>query len=253
MEHTSSVQQLAPRRGNYGFDAPYVPAVFVLAGLAFLVLGLLSFLLWQAPIWGIVNGLVSLYLLLSAASYIYTTRRGKFQVWSELLARLYLRGDEQVLDLGCGRGMVLLMVASLLTQGKASGVDIWSSGDQTGNALEATRKNAELEGVAARIELHTADMRHLPFPDNSFDLVLSSLAIHNISNSAGRYQALDEAVRVLKPGGKLIIADISETSRYVEHLNTLGVTSITHQTLDWRFWYGSPFFATRLVTALKLS
>ncbi|HEX7734677.1 MAG TPA: class I SAM-dependent methyltransferase [Ktedonobacteraceae bacterium] len=250
---SSSERQIAPRRGDYGFDAPYVPAIFALMGLVLLVFSLLSFLLWQSLVWGIIDLLVSIYMLLSAASYIYTTRRGKFEVWSEMLSHLDLRGDEQVLDMGCGRGMVLLMVASLLPQGKASGVDIWSSGDQSGNALEATRKNAQLEGVAEKIELHTADMRQLPFDDGSFDLVLSSLAIHNIPNNAGRKQALDEAMRVLKPGGKLIIADLSETARYVEHLRGLAVSNVTHQALGWRFWYGSPWFATKLVTALKAS
>ena len=110
----------------------------------------------------------------------------------------------------------------LLPQGKATGVDIWKTGDQSGNASTATQKNAELEGVAARIELHTSDMRQLPFADGAFDLVLSSLAIQNISDRAGRFKALDEAVRVLKPGGKLIIADTNEARRYADYLRELG-------------------------------
>jgi len=76
-------QRLAQRRGDYGFDAPYVPALFLLIGLALLVIGFLSLLLWQFRIFGIIDLLVGLYMLLSGASYIYTTRRGKFQVWAE--------------------------------------------------------------------------------------------------------------------------------------------------------------------------
>src|SRR5947209_458016 len=60
------------------------------------------------------------------------------------------------------------MVANLLPRGKAIGVDLWKSGDQSGNALSTTERNTELEGVAERVELHTADMRKLPFADNSF-------------------------------------------------------------------------------------
>lgn len=240
-----------PRRGDYGFDAPYVPVMFLIIGLIMLVIGLLAFLLWQALIWGIICVLYSAYLFLTSANYVYTTRRGKFQVWAELLARLNLRGDEQVLDMGCGRGAVLLMAAALLPQGKVTGVDIWKTSDQSGNASAATQKNAELEGVAARIELHTSDMRQLPFADGAFDLVLSSLAIHNISDRAGRFKALDEAVRVLKPGGKLIIADINETRRYADHLRELGMVDVTCSLLDWRFWYGAPWVMTRLVTATK--
>ena len=244
-------QRLAQRRGDYGFDAPYVPVLFLLIGLAMLVIGFLSLLLWQSRIFGTIDLLIGLYMLLTGASYIYTTRRGKFQVWAELLSRLNLRGDEQILDMGTGRGAVLLMAAALLQEGKATGVDIWKTRDQSGNAPSVTQKNAELEGVAGRIELYTADMRQLPFADNAFDLVLSSLAIHNIPARQGRSKALDEAVRVLKPGGRLIIADIGETRRYAQHLHELGMTNVTRHLLDWRFWYGAPWVMTRLVEATK--
>jgi len=255
MEKSSPVfsQRLAQRRGDYGFDAPHVPAIFLLIGLVVLGIGLLSLLLWQSFIFGIIDLLFGGYMLLSGASYIYTTRRGKFQVWAELLSSLNLRGVEQILDLGTGRGTVLLMAAALLPKGKGTGVDIWKTSDQSGNARSATQKNAEQEGIADRINLHTADMRQLPFADNSFDLVLSSLAIHNIPKREDRYKALDEAIRVLKPGGRLIVADIGETHRYAEHLLALGMTNVTHQMLDWRFWYGAPWVMTKLVKATKPS
>jgi len=253
MKMSSSVdsQQLAQRRGDYGFDAPYVPIIFLCVGLAVIVLGLLAFLLWQSPLWGIICLLYGVYMLLSGGSYIYTTRRGKFQVWAELLVGLNLLGDEQILDMGCGRGAVLLMAASFLNKGKATGVDIWSTSDQSGNAREVTLKNAEREGVAKKVELYTADMRELPFANGTFDLVMSSLAIHNISQREGRDKALTEAVRVLKPGGRLIIADIRETKRYAEHLHKLGMSDVSCQLLDWRFWYGAPWVMTNLVKANK--
>jgi arsenite methyltransferase len=253
MKTSSSVasRQLAQRRGDYGFDAPYVPIIFLCIGLAMIVLGLLAFLLWQSPLWGIVCLLYGMYMLLTSASYVYTTRRGKFQVWAELLVGLNLRGDEQILDMGCGRGAVLLMAASFLNEGKATGVDIWSTSDQSGNAREVTLKNAELEGVARVVELYTSDMRELPFAEDTFDLVLSSLAIHNISKREGRDKALEEAVRVLKPRARLIIADIRVTKRYAEHLRELGMTDVSQQLLDWRFWYGAPWVMTKLVKASK--
>lgn len=255
MEKSSTAfsQQLAQHRGDYGFDAPAVPVLFLLVGLVMLVIGLLSFLLWQSLLFGIIGLLSAVYMLLSGASCLYTTRRGKFQVWAELLSRLNLRGDEHILDLGCGRGAVLLMAAALLHEGKATGVDIWKSSDQSGNASSATQQNAEREGVAGRIELRTADMRQLPFATNSFDLVLASFAIHNIPQRAGRSTALDEAVRVLKAGGRLIIVDIHVTHRYTEHLRELEMTDVTHHLLDWRFWYGFPWVITQLVTATKPS
>lgn len=83
--------------------------------------------------------------------FIYATRAGKFAVWAELLDRLKLKGDERLLDIGCGRGAVLLMAAERLCRGRAVGVDLWSSTDQPGNAEPVTLLNAALTGVADRV------------------------------------------------------------------------------------------------------
>src|SRR5215211_676591 len=125
--------------------------------------------------------MISVAFIAFILSFVFhTTLRGKFLVWADLLDGLKLRGDERILDMGCGRGAVLLMAAQRLTTGRAMGVDLWRGFDQSGNSADATRRNAVAEGVAQRIELHSGDMRALPFEDNSFDLIVSSLAIHNI-------------------------------------------------------------------------
>jgi ubiquinone/menaquinone biosynthesis C-methylase UbiE len=192
-----------------------------------------------------------LFMLTLATFVFHTTLRGKFLVWAELLDKLGLRGDERILDMGCGRGAVLLMAAQRLTTGRAVGVDLWRGVDQSGNSAEATRRNAVAEGVADRVELHTADMTALPFEDNSFDVVVSSLAIHNIAGRAGREKAVDEAVRVLRPGGRLMIADIRGTRQHEAHLAEIGMSDVSRRALGWRFWWGGPWAATRLVTATK--
>jgi arsenite methyltransferase len=97
----------------------------------------------------------------------------------------------------------------------------------------------------------TADMRTLPFADGTFDVVVSSLAIHNIRSNAARAEAVAEAWRVLRAGGRLVIADIRSTSRYAATLRTRGADSVSHRRLGWQFWYGNPFAATSLVTACK--
>src|SRR5439155_21225884 len=120
----------------------------------------------------------SLGLALAArvADYRYASRYGKFAVWRDLLLSLGLRGDEHVLDLGCGRGAVLLMAARLLPRGRAMGIDLWKTSDQSGNALEVTRRNAELEGVAGRVAQRTGDVRARPLKDESCGMVLGSRA-----------------------------------------------------------------------------
>jgi ubiquinone/menaquinone biosynthesis C-methylase UbiE len=182
---------------------------------------------------------------------LYASRRGKFVVWAELFDQLSLRGDERILDMGCGRGAVLLLAGQHLTTGRAVGVDLWRIGDQSGNAIEATRQNAVAEGVADRVELHTADMTNLPFEDNSFDVVVSNVAIHNIKQRDGRDKAIEQAVRVLRPGGRLMVADIWATGHYSSHLAKLGMMDIGCRSLGWRLWWSGPWLATRLVTATK--
>ena len=233
------------RRGRYGVDAPYVPLIILGAALITVVVAVLT---------GAWAGFVlTALLILQAASYLHTSLRGKFAVWSDLLDDLRLNGDERLLDLGCGRGAVLLAAARRLPSGRACGVDLWRSVDQSGNAVEVTERNAELEGVAGRIELATADLRELPFPDEDFDLVVSSLAIHNVPSPRGRSRAVDEAVRVLRPGGRLVIADINAARAYARQLTELGLADVAIRGLGWRMWWGGPWYPTRLVTAVKPS
>ncbi len=233
---------MSNRKGKYGIDAPYAPAMMI-AG-AIICLGLIVFAhvnqLWITVV----------ILMLLAGFYLHTTLRGKFRVWRELLAAMPWRGNERVLDLGCGRGAVLLIAAEHVPQGRAIGVDIWSTKDQSGNAMEVSEHNAVAEGVAERVELHTADMRELPFESDSFDVFVSNVAIHNISGKEGRLLAINEAWRVLRPGGRLLIADISKSREYQQRLAELGVIA-TRRNLGWRMWWGAPWMSTMLIDASK--
>ncbi|GAA1861405.1 class I SAM-dependent methyltransferase [Pseudonocardia ailaonensis] len=242
------------RRGEYGIDAPAVPASMGGVGVLLLVLGFV--LLSTRPVgavlgWTIWAFAVGGYLILSASSYLYTTRRGTFRVWAGLLDGLDLRGDERLLDLGCGRGAVLLLAAQRLPNGHAVGVDLWRSVDQSGNTEAATRANAEAEGVSARVELCTGDMTELPFDDGAFDVVVSSLAIHNIPSTPARARAVAEALRVVRPGGRILLADIRNARTYARVLRGAGATGVRCRRLGPRFWYGGPWVATTLVTARR--
>jgi len=234
---------ISGRKGSYGIDAPYAPAFMAVVATVVLAMAIVS---------GRRQTLVPVtFILAILGCYLHTTLRGKFKVWAALLDQLDLRGDERILDMGCGRGAVLLMAAQRLTTGRATGVDLWRGVDQSGNSAEATRRNAIAEGVADRVELRTGDMTALPFEDSSFDVVVSSLAIHNIRGSAGRVKAIAEAVRVLRSGGRLMIADIRGTRQHEAQLAQLGMRQVAVRRLGWQFWWGGPWGATRLVTANK--
>jgi arsenite methyltransferase len=253
---TDQATELARPRGRYGVDGDYrlIPAPVVLLGYLLLCLAAAVFAaLWLATgrtLAGLGVAAVAVVLVAAGVSVLRFSRRGKFEVWARLLTGVGLRGDERVLDLGCGRGAVLLAAAKLLPRGRAVGVDIWRP-DQTGNCMQATLENAEAEGVADRIELHTRDMTDLQFPDVSFDVVVSSLAIHNLPGNQARLSAIDEAVRVLRPGGRVVIADIGFTRLYARRLRERGMADVQRRDLGWRAWWGLPLLRTHAVTATK--
>jgi arsenite methyltransferase len=242
------------RRGDYGVDGDFrvVPAAAQVALLAATTAAATGLAVRAArarhPILAALAGYLAAVLALLGVSYGYTTRTGKFRVWDRILRDLALRGDEDLLDLGCGRGAVLLAAAELLPRGHAVGIDLWQA-DQTGNAPEVTLRNAELEGVADRVSVRTGDVTELPFADGSFDVVVSNLVIHNIPTATGRTAAVDEAVRVLRPGGRLVLADLMHTGDHAARLRTLGLDDVRVAGLGWRMWWGGPWLPTRLVTA----
>jgi SAM-dependent methyltransferase len=253
---TELATELTHPRGRYGVDGDYrlIPAPVIFGGYLLLCFGAAIFagqlLLTGRTLWGLGAAVVAVLQIAVGVSVLRFSRRGKFEVWARLLTGVGLRGDERVLDLGCGRGAVLLTAAKLVPLGSAVGVDIWRA-DQTGNSMEATLANADAEGVADRVELHTCDITYLAFPDDSFDLVVSNLAIHNLPGYRARRSAIDEAVRVLRPGGHVVIADLGLTRQYATWLAERGMANVRRQDLGWRAWWGLPFFRTHAVTATK--
>ena len=209
------------QRARYGIDGGYAG----LAVFGVIEAGLAGAVAWAAR--GRRPGVAALAaaggvaVAGSAASYLYSTGPGKRALWTELLDELDLAGDEHVLDVGCGRGAVLMLAARRVPAGRAVGVDVWRRRDQSGNSRAAAQRNAVAEGVRDRVEILDADARDLPFASASFDVVVSSLAISNIEDAAGRAQALSEAARVLRPGGRLRIVD-DGADRYAAVLTEAG-------------------------------
>ncbi|RDG36203.1 class I SAM-dependent methyltransferase [Streptomyces corynorhini] len=226
---------------RYGVDAPAFPVVSGIAGAAcYLAAGR-----WRPGRKVMVAAGTA--LMASTGIFLNTTLHGKLRIWRRELDRAGLKGNEQLLDLGCGRGAMLIEAAKRLPMGRAVGVDLWSEKDQSGNRPEVTLANATAAGVADRVEIHTADMTALPFEDNSFDVVTSALAIHNIPSPEGRYSAVNEAMRVLRPGGQLIIADFTPMA-------TTYAARIGHGTvraLGPGYWYGGPWLRVALLHVVK--
>ena len=213
---------------DYGIDAPGVVRKLAIAGIGCIIVGFVlnvSMVPSQPglgtilSIAGFISGFCTLFM---AGLMVWSSKVGKLRQREHLIDSLGLIGNEQVLDVGCGRGLLLNGVARRLPNGKVFGVDLWQTIDQSGNSPDATLANSKIENVAGRIEIRTADMRDLPFPDGAMDVVISSLAIHNVPNREGRVYAIREMARVLKPKGTLAVQDLHFTGEYVNTLKDLG-------------------------------
>ncbi|ARV58136.1 hypothetical protein BZZ01_05340 [Nostocales cyanobacterium HT-58-2] len=216
---------------NYGIDAPGLVRFFFIAGAValfiFLVV-LFSSILGQMPkiIVGTLLGIAATYLLGMGCFMLYGSKVMKLKDTKKLLNLVQWSGSELVLDVGCGRGLMLVEAAKCLTSGKAIGIDLWYQHDQANNSSAAALSNAATEGVTERVEVKTADMRQLPFPENYFDVVISSWAVHNLDAETDRKKALDEIIRVLKPNGMVILADIVYQLEYAKYFELRGMTNI---------------------------
>ncbi len=188
------------------------------------------------------NGAAMAIGCLGMGSYMYfSSKYGKIREreWLLDLKPGQWRGDETVLDVGCGLGVMLIGAARRLTTGTAAGIDIWQTQDLSGNHPDTARENARREGVADRVTILTADMRQIPFPDAHFDVVVSNAAIHNLYKADERAAAVREIARVLKPGGACILADVRHGGQYADALRAGGVTDLQRRDAS----IASPFFA----------
>jgi len=225
-------------RPDYGLDAPGVVRNLTLIGTAGLLVWLTAALsLWSGVVAHVAlapMGLgVAVGCLGMAAYMVWSSKVGKVRERERLLDLLPWTGAETVLDVGCGRGLMLIGAAKRLTTGKAVGIDIWQAEDLAGNRPEAALENARREGVAERVEVRTADMRTIPFLDGTFDAVVSNVAIHNIYDAPERARALAEIARVLKPGGRVLIADIRHHRQYVTELAARGLVDLRRTDRVW--------------------
>jgi arsenite methyltransferase len=236
---------IADERLDYGIDAPDNVRKFgIIGAIAVAVCVFLSATgFWVFSFIFGFAGMVSIFFLVTM---IVASKYGKFRVRDAMISRIVWRGDERVLDIGCGHGLLLIAAAKQLTTGRAIGIDIWSQVDQGDNKPENTARNARIEGVDDRIEIRDGDARKLEFPDEYFDVVVSSLALHNICDKAEREQAIREITRVLKPGGRLAIFDIKCIHEYQQILLAAEMEQVE---LSGRsFWYLAPTF---ILTATK--
>lgn len=183
------------------------------------------------PAWlGAVCGLVAVW---ACAGLVIT--HGLFRLNTPLplmTARFLASGTGRVLDAGAGSGRAAIGLLLERPQATVTALDIYSGyygiDDNTPERLLA---NARIAGVADRVDVRTGDVRRMPFGNGEFDGVISVAAIDHLRE--GIPIALDEAARVLKPGGQflLVIVNVDLWAR-VASPHALG----HHRPVDAAWW-----------------
>ncbi len=173
---------------SYGIDAPYVILGLLVGSVTTTILYILSFysplvlkLFFTYNIFTLLFNMspyaqyvvCMIAMITPAVLMLMSSLWGKQRQRDILLNQYDWKGDETVLDLGCGRGLLLIGAAKKLKTGRAYGIDIWSAKDLSNNSKAAVERNCQIEGVADKVTLMDADARNMPFADDMFDVVMS--------------------------------------------------------------------------------
>lgn len=211
---------------NYGIDAPKVIRNLIIIGV---LVGLLSVLFPKIEIGDleiITSGFIwtGITLVLVGVLMILYAKFGKQKHRDRILNMIEWKGNENVLDVGTGLGLLMIGAAKKLTSGKSTGIDIFNTYDLSGNSISQTKINAELENVSQKVEILNENILKTSFPDEYFDVVVSNLCLHNLYKSEERQNACAEIYRITKPKGQVIISDYKNTSEYVKAFRKLGMS-----------------------------
>lgn len=213
------------KRPNYGIDAPgVIRNIFIIA----LITGILAVVAIYVHISFIqikpetFLG-ISISCVFSASLMLLYSLHGKYKYREKILNLVSWSGRENVLDIGTGKGLLMVGAAKRLSDGRSYGIDIWNKQDLTGNNAEKAMINATREGVAGKIEIANENVTDMSFDNDFFDLIFSNLVLHNIYKKKGRIKACKEIFRVLKPGGTVVISDFRHTGEYKNEFKKLGM------------------------------
>ncbi|MDE3188997.1 MAG: class I SAM-dependent methyltransferase, partial [Acidobacteriota bacterium] len=229
-ERISMEQVVTNSTPDYRFNIPWQVNAGLLLGTICVAFSMSLLLRRKFFVGGVLFVLAALIGAFRIMIFLITDPKRRRAACNRMVNSIQWTGAEQVLDVGCGNGLVLFAAAKRLKDGvgKAVGIDIWMEMAGRQNA-ETLMRNAEIEGVANRVELREADAHQLPFSDASFDVVFASLSLHHAGDKTTRRQVVSEMKRVLKPGGTIVIYDLfAITSSVAQVLRELGMNNIQH-------------------------
>jgi len=225
MNNNSNTSALYVKGVQYGLDAPGVIRNLFLAGVALCIIVILFPIVKIGSVEIDTSGLIwsGMGCCLGGILMLAYSLYGKFKHRDRMLNYITWTGNEQVLDVGTGQGLLMIGAAKRLSTGKSTGIDIWNAEDLSNNNLQTALNNAVAEGVRDKTEIKNENVMEMSFADDTFDVVVSNMCIHNIYSIPGRKIACAEIARVLKPGGTAVISDWRHVKEYNKNFKELGL------------------------------
>ena len=127
--------------------------------------------------------------------------------WKErLISAIDNPGPKNIMDVGCGTATLTMMLKREFPDTQLTGID----GDESILAIASEK----VEAAGLHIELKQALSYDLPFPDNSFDVVVSSLMLHHLTDE-DKHNTIMEVLHVLRPGSQFTIADWGKPNTFL--------------------------------------
>ncbi len=185
-------------------------------------------------------------IIIWMAIFAHTISRGHQQILEKTLDRLNLAAADQALAFTAGRVEDLKLVGQRLqVPGKVTGVACWQQ------SLPVVKQQVAAAQLSDRVKLVDSSMMNLPFANQLFDLVMVDAALHNITPAIQRGRALQEAARVLKANGTLVIIDTKFMAEYQQVLTNMGIDDLHVVKTGFNGWWGGPLITTKVLVAKR--
>ena len=172
-----------------------------------------------------------IYFLKAKQILSYTGGNLQSKVLDELITKVQWSGEGKALDIGCGSGALTIKLADKFKNAKITGIDYW--GNEWDYCKTQCEMNAKIMKVNENIDFLKASASNLPFDDEAFDLVVSNMTFHEVSECKNKLDPIREALRVLKENGTFVFQDLFKLKSYygtpevlLANIKNMGVSEI---------------------------
>lgn len=179
------------------------PLIFVPLGTIYRIIVAVLFMIL------LISTLLPLY-----AYVLFSQRGGRFQekIYRLIIQRLGIAGKGRILDIGSGNGVLAVNLAQENSEAEVVGIDYWGKDWEYSKGV--CEQNARAAGVEGRVHFQKDDAAALGFATAVFDGAISNLTFHEVKSVANKREVLQEALRVLKPGGSFAFVDYFYDAKY---------------------------------------